>query len=655
MRIPHLAKWVFLIFLNLSFLILNTIADPRIAIANLTCGAEKTTPQKIIPSFVQQMEGISKIVDKQGWGTFEYGSDPRLYSLAQCMNDLSHTDCLLCFTEARTKLPRCIPSLSARVHLDGCFLRWDNYSFYQEATDNQHDASVCNSSAVSNQEYLKSEFTTKVKEMIANVTDTAVKGIAVNGKGFNVAEVKTGAGNVYALAQCWESLNQSGCRTCLNKAAREVNQCLPGKEGRGLNAGCYLRYSTEKFYNEDGLNKGNGGFFNNGAIIATVIAAVAFSMLVTFGACLAYKRIERKKRERISLGRLTSAVSKSNLNFKYETLEKATEFFSPSRKLGQGGAGSVFKGTLTDGRHVAVKRLFFNTRQWVDEFFNEVNLISGIRHKNLVQLLGCSIEGPESLLVYEYVVNKSLDHVLFDKSTAQFLNWQQRLHIIVGTAEGLAYLHGGSQTRIIHRDIKCSNVLLDANMNAKIADFGLARMFAPDKSHLSTGIAGTLGYMAPEYLVRGQLTEKADVYSFGVLVLEIVCGRKNTVFTPESGSVLQNVWTHFKASTLPQAIDPALARNFPEDEASNVLQVGLLCTQASVSMRPSMSQVVQMLTEKDYLIPLPMQPPFLNASVMNPDSTHSISRSSTRAMDTTKSSISSSTSNSTTVEISQTR
>lgn len=595
------------------------------------------------------MEVVSSLVDKQGWGTYEFGSNPVLYSLAQCMDDLSHTDCLLCFTEARTKLPRCIPSLSARVHLDGCFLRWDNYSFYGEAVDNQLDKRVCNnSSAVQN--YLRDEFTARVKEVVLNVTGTAV------GKGgFAVAEMKRGAVSVYALAQCWKTVNRTGCRTCLDKAAREVNQCLPASEGRGLNAGCYLRYSTEKFYDDQQEND-KKGVFNKGAIVATAIAGVAFSMLVIFGACLVYKRILRKKKERVTLGRLSSIVSKSNLNFKYETLEKATEFFNPSRKLGQGGAGSVFKGTLTDGRHVAVKRLFFNTRQWVDEFFNEVNLISGIKHKNLVQLLGCSIEGPESLLVYEYVVNKSLDYVLFDKSTAQFLNWQQRFHIIVGTAEGLAYLHGGSPTRIIHRDIKCSNVLLDENMNAKIADFGLARMFAPDKSHLSTGIAGTLGYMAPEYLVRGQLTEKADVYSFGVLVLEIVCGRKNTVFTPESGSVLQNVWKHFKSNTLTEALDPALNGNFPVQEASNVLQVGLLCTQASVSIRPAMSQVVQMLTETDYPIPLPMQPPFLNASVMNPDaSTASMSRS-TRAMDTTKSfSMSSSTSASTTVEISHAR
>ncbi|PIA61822.1 hypothetical protein AQUCO_00200072v1 [Aquilegia coerulea] len=598
------------------------------------------------------MEGITNLVDKQGWGTIKDGSNPTLYSLAQCMNDLSHTDCLLCFTEARTKLPRCIPSVSARVHLDGCFLRWDNYNFYQEAVDDKLDRRVCNTSAASTEDYLKLEFTAKAKEVIENVTRIAM----ANKDGFAVAETKRGVVSVYALAQCWKTVNNTGCRMCLEKAAREVNQCLPGREGRALNTGCYLRYSTERFYNDEGLKKDDKGFFTPAVIVAIVVAGIAFTMLSIFGGCLAYKQLVKMKKERKSLGRLSTTVSKSNLNFKYETLEKATDFFNPSRKLGQGGAGSVFKGTLPDGKDVAVKRLFFNTRQWVDEFFNEVNLISGIKHKNLVQLLGCSIEGPESLLVYEYVVNKSLDCVLFARSSAQFLNWQQRFHIIVGTAEGLAHLHGGSQTRIIHRDIKCSNVLLDENMNAKIADFGLARDFAPDKSHLSTGIAGTLGYMAPEYLVRGQLTEKADVYSFGVLVLEIVCGRKNTVFTPESGSVLQTVWKNYKSNSLPEAIDPALKGNFPVTEASNVLQVGLLCTQASVSIRPSMSQVLQMLTDREYTIPLPMQPPFLNASVMNPDSSTMTKSASTRAMDTSKSySMSSSTSASSTVEINRAR
>ncbi|KAK9119761.1 hypothetical protein Scep_017854 [Stephania cephalantha] len=480
-------------------------AAPRISLAGQYCGAVRTDPSAYIPNFVKEMETIGQLVDAHLWGTYSSSTNSTtIYSLAQCMNDLSKTDCLLCFAESRTKLPSCLPAISGRIYLDGCFLRYDNYSFYEESVDGGSDRVVCGSRAVDGRFY---NFSGKVEEAVGVVVGRAE---GVGGLGW----------------RRW--------RWVVVVVVVVVVGCLHWGSVGGL-------FSTTKFWNEGAQSVANGGSSNGGIIAAIVIAAFAFCMLSLFGGCVGYKRLKRMKQERENLGRLSSAVSKSNLNFKYETLEKATDYFDPSRKLGEGGAGSVFKGILPDGRVVGVKRLVFNTRQWVDEFFNEVNLISGIKHKNLVQLLGCSIEGPESLLVYEYVVNRSLDQVLFDRSSGHFLTWQQRYNIIVGIAEGLAYLHEGSPTRIIHRDIKCSNILLDENMTAKIADFGLARDFALDKSHISTGIAGTLGYMAPEYLVRGQLTEKADVYSFGVLVLEIVCGRRNTVFMQESSSILQTV------------------------------------------------------------------------------------------------------------------
>ncbi|KAK9278695.1 hypothetical protein L1049_028269 [Liquidambar formosana] len=182
----------------------------------------------------------------------------------------------------------------------------------------------------------------------------------------------------------------------------------------------------------------------------------------------------------------------SKLNFRYKELRRANNNFDSLNKLGQGSYGSVYKGVLPDGREVAVKQLFLNTRQWVDQFFNEVNLISQVRHKNLVKLLGCSVDGPESLLVYKYYFNKSLDHFIFDENQAKLLDWQKRIDIIQGVAEGLCYLHEESEIRIIHRDIKASNILLDDKLEPKITDFGLARSFTGDQTHLSTGIAGTL-------------------------------------------------------------------------------------------------------------------------------------------------------------------
>ncbi|KAL0351029.1 UNVERIFIED_CONTAM: Cysteine-rich receptor-like protein kinase [Sesamum radiatum] len=561
------------------------------------------------------MEVLSQLVTANDWGNYAVNAtNISIYTLAQCYADLSHNDCLQCYAASRTRLPRCLPAVSGRIFLDGCFLRYDSYAFFNESVDPAWDGVNCNSS-VGAGSGVGLEFDKDVRELIDNVTASAV----VNGR-----YAVMGSKGVFGLAECWNTVSREGCRACLAKASKDIRGCLPSKEGRALNTGCYLRYSTQKFFsNQSQETNSTSGASRRGAIVAIVFSVVAFCMLCLFAAYAAYGRWKKRKQERNNLGRISYSYNKSNLNFKYETLEKATNYFDPSRKLGQGGAGSVYRGTLPNGKTVAVKRLFFSTRQWVDEFFNEVNLISGIEHKNLVKLLGCSIEGPESLLVYEFVPNKSLEQYLLDKNKIKILNWKERYNIIVGTAEGIAFLHGGSEFRIIHRDIKSSNILLDENLDAKIADFGLARNFAADKTHLSTGIAGTLGYMAPEYLVKGQLTEKADVYSYGVLVLEIVCGRKNNAFVEDSGSLLQTVWKLYKTDRLTESVDPCLQGDFPAMEAVKVLKVGLLCAQASVAQRPSMAEAVRMLTDENYEIPEPNQPPFLNTSTLSASSTRS--------------------------------
>ncbi|CAI0455130.1 unnamed protein product [Linum tenue] len=568
------------------------------------------------------MDALSSqlINNKQKFATYHLNNSAiPFYALIQCHADLSQTDCLLCYAAARTKLPRCLPAVSARIYLDGCFLRYENYSFYTESVSPAIDNFTCGSAAAAGAEF---EFAESVKYAVANVTRNAAASEGVSGF-FGVAEV---GGRAYALAQCWESVGRDGCRECLSKAAAAVvGGCLPRREGRALNAGCYLKYSDHKFYGDGGVRVHGHGDSTLGVIMAIALASAAFAMLTLFAAYAIHIKRLKAKQARRNLGKVSISFNRLSMNFKYETLEKATDYFSLSKKLGQGGAGTVFIGSLPNGQTVAVKRLIFNTSQWVEEFFNEVNLISGIQHKNLVKLLGCSIEGPESLLVYEYVPNKSLDQFLFEKnSKVVTLSWKQRLNIVVGAAEGLAYLHGerGSPVRIIHRDIKSSNVLLDEDFNAKIADFGLVRHFGADKSHLSTGIAGTIGYMAPEYLVRGQLTEKADVYSFGVLVLEIVSGKRcNADFASVLNVALfVQVWFYYRTNRLIEAVDSSLDSDFPADEALTVLRIGLLCSQASVSLRPSMGQVIEMLTNRDSEIAAPSQPPFMRGTdLMDPD------------------------------------
>uniref|UniRef100_A0A1D1YUR0 Cysteine-rich receptor-like protein kinase 25 n=1 Tax=Anthurium amnicola TaxID=1678845 RepID=A0A1D1YUR0_9ARAE len=242
---------------------------------------------------------------------------------------------------------------------------------------------------------------------------------------------------------------------------------------------------------------------------------------------------------------LESIAAKEQKNFPYDVLAAATRNFSAKHKLGEGGFGPVYKGRLEDGREVAVKKLSRGSRQGAKEFMNEAMLLSRVQHKNVVNLYGYCTASPssstlssgdgyqEKLLVYEYVPHESLDKLLFQAEKRKELDWKKRHDIILGVARGLLYLHEDAHTTIIHRDIKASNILLDDKWAPKIADFGMARLFPEDQTHVKTRVAGTNGYMAPEYVMHGQLSTKADVFSFGVLVLELISGQKNAIFTPQ--------------------------------------------------------------------------------------------------------------------------
>ncbi|KAK7389088.1 hypothetical protein VNO78_23920 [Psophocarpus tetragonolobus] len=570
--------------------------------SGLICGSSEN-PGASAPKLMAIMDTVWFQVKERGWGAQALlGSGPPMYALGQCLHDLRPTECYTCFSEARQVLSRCVPKTAGRIYLDGCFLRYDNYSFFGESVDPTQDINICQLST------LGKDGDRRVKAVLSNVTKRATEhAFAVDGEE-----------GVFALAQCWATLDQGTCQRCLREAANKLHQCLPNAEGKCLFTGCFLRFSTRKFYNDDTLLHDININHSNGPsvwmIVACVLSAIIGFLFIFLFAFICCKRIASSRKVSDSCGALPGFTYVAGFSFRYNTLEKATNYFDPANKLGQNGASSVFKGMLPSGRTVAIKRLSFNTRQWTAEFFNEVNLINGIQHKNVVELFGCSFEGPESLLVYEFVPNGSLDQVLFSKDSEKALNWEQRFQIICGIAEGLAYLHGGSGTKIIHRDIKCSNILFDENLNPKIVDFGLARCVAGNKSHFNTENTGTLRYMAPEYVIEGQLTEKADIYAFGVLAVEIVCGKKNSDCVPGFTSVLYNVWKNYNANNITTSVDPALHGKFTVEEASNALQVGLLCTQSSFNLRPSMSEVVQMLTNTDYVIPSPEQQPFLNFS-----------------------------------------
>ncbi|WJX87546.1 hypothetical protein P8452_69726 [Trifolium repens] len=305
-----------------------------------------------------------------------------------------------------------------------------------------------------------------------------------------------------------------------------------------------------------------------------------------------------------------SSIDMMPNTFSYYELKNATSNFHRDNKLGEGGFGPVYKGKLNDGRFVAVKQLSIGSHQGKSQFIAEIATISAVQHRNLVKLYGCCIEGSKRLLVYEYLENKSLDQVLF--GNVLFLNWSTRYDVCIGVARGLTYLHEESRLRIVHRDVKASNILLDSDLVPKLSDFGLAKLFDDKKTHISTHVAGTIGYLAPEYAMRGHLTEKADVYSFGVVALELVSGRPNSDSSLEEEKMylLDWAWQVHEKKCINDLIDPRLSE-FNMEEAQRLVGIALLCTQTSPNLRPSMSRVVAMLLGDIEVSALTSRPEYL--------------------------------------------
>ncbi|XP_019450324.1 PREDICTED: putative serine/threonine-protein kinase isoform X2 [Lupinus angustifolius] len=289
--------------------------------------------------------------------------------------------------------------------------------------------------------------------------------------------------------------------------------------------------------------------------------------------------------------------------YSYKSLRSATGDFHPSSKIGGGGYGVVHKGVLRDGTQVAIKSLSVDSKQGRHEFMTEIDMISRTRHPNLVELIGFCVEGSHQILVYEFLENNSLaSSLLGSRSKYVPLDWPKRAAICLGTASGLRFLHEEAQPRIVHRDIKASNILLDGNFNPKIGDFGLAKLFPDNITHVSTRVAGTEGYLAPEYALLGQLTKKADVYSFGVLMLEIISGKSSSkaAFGENLLVLVEWAWKLKEEKRLLDLVDPNLT-NYNEIEVYRFIMVALFCTQATSQHRPNMKQVLKMLSKEVHI------------------------------------------------------
>ncbi|OAY60608.1 probable LRR receptor-like serine/threonine-protein kinase At1g07650 isoform X1 [Manihot esculenta] len=367
-----------------------------------------------------------------------------------------------------------------------------------------------------------------------------------------------------------------------------------------------------------------------GTVAATLFLVLLFLCIMWRKGCLGAKVSEDKELRGLDL---QTGI------FTLKQIKAATKNFDAENKVGEGGFGSVYKGLLADGTIIAVKQLSSKSKQGNREFVNEIGMISALQHPNLVKLYGCCVEGNQLMLIYEYMENNCLSRALFGKnSTSRLkLDWPTRKKICLGVARGLAYLHEESRIKIVHRDIKTSNVLLDKDLNAKISDFGLAKLNEDENTHISTRIAGTIGYMAPEYAMRGYLTNKADVYSFGVVALEIVSGKSNTNYRPKEEFVYLLDWAYVlqERGSLLELVDPELGSAYSSEEAMVMLNVALLCTNASPTLRPTMSQVVSMLEGRTAVQDLLSDPGFsaINSKYkairnhfwQNPSNNHSLS------------------------------
>ncbi|XP_058774139.1 cysteine-rich receptor-like protein kinase 10, partial [Vicia villosa] len=425
--------------------------------------------------------------------------------------------------------------------------------------------------------------------------------------------------SVYGLAQCVNGLTNVQCEECLVNAARTLLTCCEGKQGaRALLAWCNIRYDSYKFYNTTDVSSslpppssGKNKSGSKSRMVLIVVIVIGSTILLCLGCYFLIRRSAWKKYKtlmRENFGDESAALQ--SLQYSLATVEAATKKFSSENKIGRGGFGEVYKGILIDGRQIAVKKLSLSSGQGGVEFINEVLLIAKLQHRNLVTLIGFCLEDQEKMLIYEYVPNKSLDYFLFDPNKTRFLQWFERYKIIEGIAHGIHYLHNHSRLKIIHRDLKPSNLLLDDNMNPKISDFGMARMVALDQDRGSTNrIVGTYGYMSQEYAMYGQYSEKSDVFSFGVIILEIISSKRNarSLLSDSDDDLLGHAWKQWMNQTPLELVDQDIKESCNHSEVVRCIQIGLLCVQEKPDDRPTMATVVSYLTSLSAELPFPRE------------------------------------------------
>ncbi|KAG7546720.1 Serine-threonine/tyrosine-protein kinase catalytic domain [Arabidopsis suecica] len=558
-------------------------------------------------------------------GFYNISTNGEVNAIALCRGDVKpNQDCITCITTAAKQLViNCPYIIEANIWFEKCMFRYTSRIILGQMEPVPFSYSSSNVSVKDKEGFSKGlgELLESLGAKIDAADETEEAKFAAGVKG-----------SIYALAQCTPDLSESDCRICLAQIFAGVPTCCDGKAGGWwTNPSCYFRFEEYPFFdlsviseqkqplsphnnNSRRSDQGNSKDRSK-TLISAVVPIVTIVLVLMF---LFIYLMRRKKKKTLKDNTENEFESTDSLHFDFETIRVATDDFSLTHKIGEGGFGVVYKGNLPDGQEIAVKRLSIHSGQGNAEFKTEVLLMTKLQHNNLVKLFGFSIKESERLLVYEFIPNTSLDRFLFDPIKQKQLDWEKRYNIIVGISRGLLYLHEGSEFPIIHRDLKSSNVLLDEQMLPKISDFGMARQFDFDRTQAITRrVVGTYGYMAPEYAMHGRFSVKTDVYSFGVLVLEIITGKRNSGLGLGEGTDLPTfAWQNWIEGTSMELIDHVLLKSYNKKQSMQCLEIALSCVQENPSKRPTMDSVVSMLSSdsESLQLPKPSQPGFFRRS-----------------------------------------
>ncbi|XP_039169837.1 cysteine-rich receptor-like protein kinase 14 [Eucalyptus grandis] len=549
LRLPSVLLYLIMLPFNLSN------AEYCYNTSNFTAASTYTKSRELVLSSLP-----SDVASNGGFYSGKVGnSSDVVYVLSFCRGDSSNDSCFKCLSSAAEDLMIKCPNQKAAVTWGTgeppCIIRYADGPMYGKKLifPTLKLPNVDNITMDQNQ----------FDPIWRNFTDELATSASMGTSELKFAAGRTVLPNfqtMFALSQCSPDLSQIDCQSCLWECINDYQDCCHGRRGGFVGKpSCIFRWDLYPFFESDSINLlpspppptavtkadpaapppanaqvTNGNILKSLRIVVAVVGSANLFVLVIVSVCCLIRR--RRSNPWMVSSAKDEVKTAESLQFKISEIRTATNSFAEGNKLGEGGFGKVYRGRLPNGQEIAVKRLSQSSGQGIQEFKNEIVLVAKLQHRNLVRLLGFCLEGEEKLLIYECVPNKSLDYFVFDPDKSKQLNWPRRYNIISGIARGMLYLHEDSQLRIIHRDLKASNVLLDNDMNPKISDFGMARIFGVDQTKANTRrIVGTYGYMSPEYAMHGQFSQKSDVYSFGVLLLEIICGKRNDYYYRSDG------------------------------------------------------------------------------------------------------------------------